>query len=130
MDGGLGAAVYDILKRGKNSIASRVLKPITVGAPTTWRDRSKMMKFLNVRAAMWWNMRDLLDPYYDSEIMLPPIEELTKDLTTPQYIDKGDNVIVLESKDSIRSRLGRSTDFGDAVCLAFWGQTGGGGVVI
>jgi hypothetical protein len=133
MDGGLGAAVYDILKRGKDGrggLASRLLKPITVGAPTTWRDRSKMMKFLNVRAAMWWNMRDLLDPYYDSSIMLPPIEELTKDLTTPQYIDKGDNVIVLESKDSIRSRLGRSTDFGDAVCLAFWGQTGGGGVVI
>lgn len=133
MDGGLGAAVYDILKRGKDGrggIASRVLKPITVGAPTTWHDRSKMMKFLNVRAAMWWNMRDLLDPYYDSEIMLPPIEELIKDLTTPQYIDKGDNVIVLESKDSIRSRLGRSTDYGDSVCLAFWGRVSGGGVVI
>jgi hypothetical protein len=128
MDGGLGAAVYDILKQ--KGISPRLLKPITVSAPTSWRDHSKQMRFFNVRAAMWWNIREMLDPVYGVGIMLPPIEELILDLTTPQYESKTDNTIVLESKDSIRQRLGRSTDFADAVCLAFWQISSGGGVVI
>jgi hypothetical protein len=128
MDGGLGAAVYDILKQ--KGISPRLLKPITVSAPTSWRDHSKQMRFFNVRAAMWWNIREMLDPTYGNGLLLPPVEELILDLTTPQYESKADGVIVLENKDSIRSRLGRSTDFADAVCLAFWSMSSGGGIVV
>jgi hypothetical protein len=126
MDGGLGASVYDMLR--EDGITG--LRPITVSAPTIWKDRSKEMVFYNVRAAMWWNIRQLLDPEWGSSIMLPPIDELALDLTTPHYEVRRNNTIVLESKDSIRERLGRSTDYGDAVCLAFWKSNAGGGVVV
>jgi hypothetical protein len=125
MDGGLGAAVYDMLR--EESVAN--LRPITVAAPTAWKDRSHELNFENVRAAMWWNMRELLDPNNDEEIMLPPIKELQLDLSTPKWFTSRHGTIQIESKESIGKRIGRSTDFGDAVCLAFWKGSSGGGVV-
>jgi len=126
MDGGLGAGVYDILKddgfRGQ-------LRPVTVSAQTTWTDRSKELKFLNVRAAMWCHMRELLDPDFGAEICLPPVEQLILDLSTPMWEMKRGAVVQLESKASIKARIGRSTDYGDSCCLAFWKSSSGGGVV-
>jgi hypothetical protein len=78
---------------------------------------------------MWWHMRELLDPEYGSEVMLPPVPELELDLSTPTYEIKKGAVIQLESKLRIASKIGRSTDYGDAVCLSFWEQSSGGGVV-
>jgi hypothetical protein len=124
-DGGLGAGVYDVLR--DDGLPN--LRPITVSGATTFRDKSKQLKFLNVRAAMWWNMREMLDPQYGVECMLPPHEGLILDLSTPRYTIERDAVVKLESKDSIRKRLGRSTDYGDAACLMFWTAGRGGGVV-
>lgn len=125
VDGGLGAAVYDMLR--EQSVP--LLRPITVGGKTSFRDKSAQLSFENVRAAMWWNMRELLDPDEGEEIMLPPIEELKIDLSAPTWETSSDGVVKVESKKSIRARIGRSTDYGDAVCLAFWKTTAGGGVV-
>lgn len=125
MDGGLGAGVYDILRQ--DNVPN--LRPIIVSGVTAFRDRSKELSFRNVRAAMWWNMRELLDPQYHSEICLPPDDRLTLDLVTPKWIVERNAVVTLENKDSIRARIGRSTDYGDACCLAFWMQSSGGGVV-
>jgi hypothetical protein len=126
MDGGLGASVYDILKEQ----GVQGLRPITVSASTPWRDRSRELSFINVRAAMWWNMRQLLDPTYNSDVALPPLEGLILDLSTPKWEMMKDATVKLESKDNIEKRIGRSTDYGDAVCLAFWTSSSGGGVVI
>ena len=125
-DGGLGASVYDILK----AEGIPMLRPITVSGRTDMRDKSRELGFANVRSAMWWNLRELLDPASDSEpICLPPIEGLILDLCTPTFeIIKG-GIVQLEGKDSIASRIGRSTDYGDSVCLAFWMQSSGGGLV-
>lgn len=125
IDGGLGASVYDIMRED----GVKRLKPITVGGKTLWTDKSKELSFLNVRAAMWWNMRELLDPQYGYEVCLPFHEELALDLSTPKW-EMGRNAVVkIESKASIAKRIGRSTDYGDAVCLAFWTPSRGGGVV-
>ena len=125
MDGGLGASVYDMLKEG----GVPMLKPITVSSKTTMRDKSGELRFANVRAAMWWKMREMLDPNGDNEIMLPDNERLTGDLVTPKWTITKDATVLIESKDSIRQRIGRSTDYGDAVCLAFWNASTGGGFV-
>jgi hypothetical protein len=125
-DGGLGAAVYDMLRQ--DNIPD--LKPVTVGGKSFFRDRSGELSFADVRAAMWWNMRELLDPINGDGIMLPPDDRLTLDLTAPDYQVLRNGVIRVESKDSIRKKIGRSTDFGDAVCLAFWKTSSGGGVVV
>jgi hypothetical protein len=125
-DGGYGAAVYDILKEDNVPL----LRPITVNGSTHMRDKSGELGFENVRAAMWWHMRELLDPANGEKVLLPPIDLLTNDLATPRWEMKRNAVVQLESKKSIELRIGRSTDYGDAVCLAFWMTSSGGGVVI
>jgi hypothetical protein len=125
-DGGIGAAVYDRLKEQ----GFPQLRPIIVGGKTTFMDKSRTLRFGNVRSAMWWNMRELLDPLSGEEVCLVPHQDLILDLCTPMYEIRSDGVVYVESKDSIGKRIGRSTDYGDAVCLAFWFQSSGGGMVL
>ena len=125
---GIGAGVYDILNHSDTQ-KSRSLTAVTVGAGTSWRDKSQVLEFENVRAAMWWNVRELLDPDYGDDICLPPIKEIQDDLTAPKWGHSKSGTVLLESKKQMRTRIGRSTDIGDAICLAFWQTSGGGGVV-
>ena len=46
-------------------------------------------------------------------------DTLVGDLTAPRWKVTGGGKIQVESKDDIRARLGRSTDDGDAVVMAF-----------
>lgn len=88
---------------------------------TDHKDRAKELTFSNCRSAAWWNMRELLDPAFDSDIALPPCDLLTGDLTAPKRgRDTSSGKITVESKKDIRKRLGRSTDDGDAVVMAFF----------
>ena len=45
---------------------------------------------------------------------------LLGDLSAPKWKVLSGGKIQVESKDDIRARLGRSTDDGDAVAMAFW----------
>jgi len=131
-DGGLGAAVYDMLREEEQERSKKhflELVPVTVGGKTFWSDKSGELRFINVRAAMWWNMRELLNPDNGYDISLPPDDQLTLDLVSPEYETLRNGVIKLESKANIRKKIGRSTDCGDAVCLAFWQESQGGGIV-
>lgn len=87
-------------------------------------DRTGEFKFKNLRAAAWWNMRELLDPSRGSTVMLPNSETLKADLCTPRWHVQSGGAIQVETKDDIRKRLGRSTDEGDAVVMAHWIESG------
>jgi hypothetical protein len=91
------------------------------GNSTTRMDKTGYMGFANTRAALWWNMRELLDPDSGANICLPDDPLLIGDLTAPS-IGKvlSNGRLVVESKQDIKVRIGRSTDDGDACCLAFW----------
>jgi hypothetical protein len=135
VDGGLGAGVYDMLiddytAMHSAGVASELLHPITVGGATHFRDKSGELQFADVRSAMWWNMRELLDPQYGQNIALPDIPKLIEDLVSPQWETLRRGVIKLEDKKKIRKKIGRSTDAGDATCLAFWDGGGQGGGVV
>jgi hypothetical protein len=93
---------------------------INFGEKTDRKDASGILGFANVRAAMWWSMREQLDPQNHPTLCLPDDPMLIGDLTAPKRIMRSDGVILIESKDDIRKRLGRSTDDGDAACLACW----------
>lgn len=110
---GLGAGTLDRLRElGENAIG------VNFGAGTNVTDESGEVQMLNVRAAAWWGLREKLQP--PSNVMLPPLDELTGDLVTPHYgyTSRGD--LKVESKIDIRKRLRRSPDVGDAVVLLFW----------
>lgn len=116
---GIGAGVTDQLRQGERSDARVVA--FKAGEGTKWRDRSGELEFANVRAAAWWNLREELDPDNGATLALPPDDLLTGDLTAPRWRYSRNGRIVIEAKDDLRKRIGRSTDSGDAVVMARWG---------
>lgn len=116
-----GASCYERLKDRLGHVA----RAINVTAATEMTDRTGKYRLQTVRNAMWWQMREILDPERGWDIALPPDEELVGDLCSPRY-DVRNGIIVIEDKKHIRKRLGRSPDKGEAVCLAFWEGEGTG----
>jgi hypothetical protein len=110
---GVGAGVYDRLSQ---LFGDRVVA-FNVSEKTSTADRSGQLTFKNKRSWSWWKMRELLDPGYGSVVALPPDDGLVGELTTPKYEDER-GVMVVESKESIRSLLSRSTNKADAVINA------------
>lgn len=81
-------------------------------------DGSKLA-FRNKRAEAWWRFREALNPDQEggSKIALPHDPDLRSDLCAPTW-SLGPSGILIESKEEIRKRIGRSTDKGDAVVMA------------
>lgn len=107
---GVGAGVVDMCRRwGLNTVG------FNASRKSSRRDRSGDFGFKNQRSAMWWLMREHLDPAFAPVLALPPDEELAAELSAPHWREANGKIEV-ESKDDIRKRLGRSTDRADAVC--------------
>lgn len=75
------------------------------------------LRLVNRRAEVWWRLREALDPLANVPIALPPDSRLHADLCAPTWTLTTHGIQV-ESKEDIKSRLGRSPDRGDAVTLA------------
>lgn len=111
---GIGAGVLDRLKEQRR----RAIGFVASGR-TDRMDHYNQFGFTNMRSMAWWNMRELLDPEIGQPIALPPDDKLTGDLTAPRWREMSGGNIQVESKADIRKRIGRSTDDGDAVIMAF-----------
>jgi len=116
MGGGYGSGIYEHLTDNKvETLAYR-------GAEKSIR-RSTCGKlhFTNTRSAALWLFREALDPSQPggSPISLPPGAQLVADLTAPTFAPTP-NGIKIESKEDVCARLGRSTDEGDAVMMAWF----------
>lgn len=109
---GVGTSVYDFLTT--NNIHAI---PVNGAAASLGMDKSGLLRFANYRAELHWAMRDALDPHNPQPIALPPDEQLLVDLATPRWKLTKQGVVV-ESKDDIKKRLGRSPDRGEAVMYA------------
>lgn len=107
---GVGAGVVDTLRNRKQNVIA-----FNASRKNKMRDRSGELKFYNNRAAMWWTLREALDPAFNPTLCLPEHEQLAAELSTPKYEVRAGGVILVESKDDVRKRLGHSTDFADAV---------------
>lgn len=71
-------------------------------------------RFYNKRAEMWFQMAD----WVKRAGKLPSVRELVAELTTPTYTLKNGKFLI-EPKDLIKKRLGRSPDIADALALTF-----------
>lgn len=112
---GIGAGVVDRMREMEYNVYA-----FNAAEGTDNTDRSGEMGFLNKRAGAWWNLRELLDPANGLVLALPPDDMLLGDLTAPKWFITSAGRIKVESKDDIKKRIGRSTDRGDAVVMAFW----------
>jgi phage terminase large subunit len=78
-------------------------------------------QFDNLRSQMWWQLRiDLEDK--NSDVCLPYDESLFADLMTPKWTTRSGKIVV-QSKNEIRKKLGRSPNKGDAVVYWNWVRT-------
>lgn len=112
---GVGAGVFDKIRRRGMSAT-----PLNVGNRTSLRDSSGQIEFYNLKAAATWKLREALDPAKNPTLCLPVDELLAVDLSAARWKNIAGGKMVIEAKDEIRKRIGRSPDKGDAVILANW----------
>lgn len=118
LGGGYGGAAYEHLKSNDPGFPVVGYK----GAEkSTRRTKDKKLKYTNKRSEAIWRFREALDPSQPggSPIMLPDDPLLVADLTAPTF-EIGPNGIKIETKEDVCKRLGRSTDRGDAVVMAWF----------
>lgn len=83
-------------------------------------DFTGQRKFTNLRAYMFWALRDALNPAFGIDLALPPDDELTQELNEHRYELTSDASIQIEAKDKIKERLGRSPDKADSVAMTYF----------
>ncbi len=115
MGGGYGASLFEHLKA--NDIEVVPYRGMEASRRST---KDARLKFYNTRSEITWRFREALDPDQPrgSPIMLPDDPILLADLAAP-CLDLSFNGIKCEAKEDVRKRLGRSTDHGDAVMMAW-----------
>ncbi len=107
--GGMGAGVYDLLIE-QGFVA--VVRGINFGEKARLSDR-----YANKRAEMWDSVRLFLTE--SNTAVLPPDSALYDDLCAVNKSYDRNGRLLLEDKASLKRRLGRSTDWGDALALTF-----------
>ena len=110
---GVGGSVYDFLK----DCDGLEVRAINGASATKGKDKSEMLGFYNLRAENWWKLREDLDPASGQDLALPPDPELRADLCAPTWklTTRG---ILVEAKEDIIARIGRSPDKGDSLVYA------------
>lgn len=108
---GVGGSVYDHLKDDIQTI------PINGAEGTKERTKDGTLEFYNMRALLYWRLREALDPVNDTGIALPLDGALKADLCAPEWRPRGKKILI-EDKEQIKKRIGRSPDRADAVANA------------
>ena len=109
---GIGAGVKDRLMelrlpvRGVNSAS----KP------------SDQRHFHTLRSELWWRAREATNPNGAAPVSLPRDQELVAELSGVKYRLDSSGRIRVEPKEDMKSRLGKSPDKADALCLALLGS--------
>ncbi len=113
---GIGSGVYDktreLYLQREPKLPTSGLYPVTVGEKAKEED-----KYYNLRSELFWNLRAFIDL-----VSIPmPTDLLDEELTTITYgWDQRDTKIKVQSKDTIKSTLGRSPNDADAFALNFF----------
>lgn len=102
--GGWGAGTIDVLRSHGES-------PIDVQFSAPAYDA----RYANRRSEIWWLMTEAIQ----RGMQLPHDPELLQELTTVHYTFTTAGRLLLEPKDDVRRRLGRSCDRADSLALTF-----------
>ena len=76
--------------------------------------------FANMRAYLFWCVRDWLNPDNGMNAMLPPGGTFAEEATEIKFSFMGSGRIIIEPKEDIKERLGFSTDEFDALANTFY----------
>lgn len=106
---GLGAGLVDDLV-----VNERIEEVYGVNVSMKSSDKKK---FYNLRAELWWYLRQL---FYEGKISIPNNKKLIEQLSDIYYSFK-DSKIIIESKEDIKKRTGESPDIADALMISYAG---------
>lgn len=82
-------------------------------------DITGQYKFANMRAYLFWAVRDWLNPDNGTNAMLPPGGSFIEEATEIKWSFLSNGKIIIEPKEDIKERLGHSTDEFDALANTF-----------
>lgn len=114
---GEGSGVYSILD--EQGMVNAISVKFSEGA-TGLTDITEGYEFLNMRAYLFWCVRDWLNPAFKSQACLPDDDDLVEELTSVEYKFQSNGKIQIESKEDIIKKLGRSIDKFDALANTFY----------
>jgi len=117
---GIGSSTFDHIVPLYDKV-----NPVNVSEKSEYHDKSGKLKMTNIRAEIHWRMREALDPSQGSTMALPNDPEVLADLCAPRYRITSAGVII-EKKEEIKARIGRSPDVGEAIMLCNYISDGGG----
>ena len=72
-------------------------------------------KYANMRAEMWWKLREAIK----TSLALPDHSELEQELTSIEYFHDAKDRLLLEKKEDIKKRGLASPDYADALALTY-----------
>lgn len=126
---GEGAGVYSRLDELSNEIEFEHIKDRYFSCKFSTKavdefenpltDVTGQYRFENKRAYLFWAVRDWLNPKNGYNPMLPPGDDFADEATEIRYFWKSNGSIMIEPKDDIKKRLGKSTDLFDALANTF-----------
>lgn len=100
------------------ALVSNQVQTVPINAANTSHYVTKAgMRCANKRAELIWKLREALDPDGPDPIDLPDDAQLALDLTAYRYKPTRGGILI-EAKEDMKKRLGRSPDDGDAVAMA------------
>lgn len=83
-------------------------------------DETGVYSFANMRAYLFWAIRDWLDPKNGMDAALPENDTLCEELTNIKWRFTSSGSIMIEPKDDIKARIGRSPDLADCLANTFY----------
>lgn len=114
---GEGAGVYSrLIEQGFMNAVSCKFSESAEGL----KDVTGVYDFYNMRAYLFWAVRDWLNPTNNSNACLPPDDEFTEEATEIKFVFLSNGKIQIEPKEEIKKRLRRSTDKFDALANTFY----------
>lgn len=118
---GEGAGVYSRLQElgYKGAVSAKNSE-----SATGHTDETGVYTFANMRAYLYWCVRDWLNPKNGHDAALPPNDKLMEEATNTHWKFQSNGSIIIEPKDDIKKRIGRSPDDFDTVANTFYPYQG------
>lgn len=119
---GEGAGTYSrLVELGyKNAFSCKYSEAAKNGYGEKLNDVTGVYTFANMRAYLYWCVRDWLNPENKMNAELPKNDFLFQELTETKWKFKSDGSIIIEPKDDIKERIKRSPDYSDALANTFY----------
>lgn len=118
---GEGAGVYSrLVELGfENQVISCKYSESAKVNDVPLNDVTGLYEFDNMRAYLFWAVRDWLNPKNNQNAMLPPNDKFKEEAIEIKWKFQSNGSIIIEPKEDIKKRLGRSTDLFDALANTF-----------